>query len=189
MVKFDRQQVAEVLGSGTQMVILTGRLSDDRPFSGIDFIRVINGTEAEAVEPEYEPIMPEEFIAGMEDNLQTTTDDSVDTGGEDAFGVKEAVGFMLFEADGIINELGPESFNNEESAFELACALNDVFTMLDEGMYFEVMVMLGSDILERMDGCANTGEPDEDDWVTSVEGQVLLYPLVVETIEILESLL
>ena len=189
MVKFDRQQVAAVLGSGTQMVTLTGRLSDGRPLAGIDFIRVIDGIEAEAVEPEFESVVPEGFIADMEDNLQTTTDDSVDIGGEDAFGVKEAVGFMLFEADGIIGELGPESFNYEESAFELACALDDVFTMLDEGMYFEVMVILESDILERMDGCVNIGKPDEDDWITSIEGQALLYPLVTETIELLESLL
>jgi len=125
----------------------------------------------------------------MEENLQPTADDAVDTGGEDAFEVKEAVGFMLFETSGIINELGPESFNNEESAFELACAIDDVFTMLDEGMYFEVIVMLESDILERMDGFANTGEPDEDDWVTSIEGQALLYPLLTETIELLESML
>jgi len=189
MVKFDRQQVIEVLGSGTQMVTLTGRLSDGRPLAGIDFIRVIDGTEAEAVATEFESTVPEGFIADMEDNLQTTTDDSVDIGGEDAFGVKEVVGFMLFEASETINELGPESFNNEESAFELACAINDVFTMLDEGMYFEVMVILDGDILERMDGYTNIGQPDEDDWVTSIEGQVLLYPLLTETIELLESML
>jgi len=189
MVKFDRQQVIEILGSGTQMVTLTGRLSDGRPLSGIDFIRVIDGTEAEAVAPEFESTVPEGFMADMEDNLQTTTDDSVDIGGEDAFGVKEAVGFMLFEASETINELGPESFNNEESAFELACVINDVFTMLDEGMYFEVMVILDGDILERMDGYTNIGQPDGDDWVTSIEGQALLYPLVTETIELLESLL
>jgi len=189
MVKFDRQQVIEILGSGTQMVILTGRLSDGRLLAGIDFIRVIDGTKAETAAPEFESTMLEEFIADLEENQQTTEDDTADKGDDETFDVEEAVGFMLFEAIGIISELGPESFNNEESAFELACALDDVFTMLDEGMYFEVMVILEGDILERMDGCANTGEPDEDDWVTSIEGQVLLYPLVVETIELLESLL
>jgi len=39
-----------------------------------------------------------------------------------------------------------------------------------------------------MNGCANTGEPDEDDWITSAEGQALIYPLVVETIELLENI-
>jgi len=185
MVKFDRQQVAAVLEEGVHTVHLSGQLADETLFAGMDIIRVIGSIDAEAAAPEFESTMPEEFIADLEENLQTT----VDIGGEDAFGVKEAVGFMLFEADGIIGKLGPESFNNEESAFELACVINDVFTMLDEGMYFEVMVILQGDILERMDGCANIGVPDEDDWITSIEGQVLLYPLVVETIELLESLL
>jgi hypothetical protein len=33
------------------------------------------------------------------------------------------------------------------------------------------------------------GEPDEDDWITSIEGQTSLYPLVIETVELLESLI
>ena len=88
-----------------------------------------------------------------------------------------------------IGKLGPASFHNEESAFELACAIDDVFTMLDEGMYFESLVLLENDILQRLDGCANTGQPDEDDWITSIEAQALLYPLVTETIELIENML
>jgi hypothetical protein len=40
-----------------------------------------------------------------------------------------------------------------------------------------------------MDGYANIGKPDEDDCVMSFEGQTLLYPIVNETIELLESML
>ena len=188
MVKFDRQQVIEILGSGTQMVTLTGQLSDGRPLAGIDFIRVIDSTKAETVEPEYESIMPEEFIADLEANLQTTEDDTADKSDDETFDVEEAAAFMLFEAGDIISELGPESFNSQESAIELSCAINDVFTMLDEGIYFEVIVILEGNILERMDGCANIGEPDKDDWITSIEAQALVYPLVVETIELLQIL-
>jgi hypothetical protein len=189
MVKFNLQVVVEMLEPGVQMVQLTGELSDGTLFAGNDTVRVLDSKSDESVEPEFDWAMPEVFIADLEENLQPTADGSVDTGGEEAFNVEQAVAFMLSEADGIIGEFGPESFNNEESAFELACALDDVFTMLDEGMYFEVMVILEGDILERMDGCTNIGQPDEDDWITSIEGQALLYPLVVETIEILESLL
>ena len=189
MVKFDRQQVREALGSGTQMVTLTGRLSDGRPIAGIDFIRVIGGTETETVKPDFESIETEEFIVDMEENLQLTENNAADTGGENAFDIKEGVAFMLFEASEIINDFGPDSFNNEESAFQLTCAIDDVFTMLDEGTYFESLILLENDILQRMDGCANVGQPDEDDWITSNEGQILLYPRVVETIELLESLL
>ena len=182
MVKFDRQQVIKLLGSGTQMVTLTGRLSDGRPLAGIDFIRVIDGTDAETAESE-------NFITDIVENLQTADDESDDTDVEDVFDVKEGFTFMLFEASGIIKELSPESFNNEESAFELGCAIDDVFTMLDGGMYFESLILLENDILQRMDGCADIGEPDEDDWITSIEGQALLYPLLAETIQIMKSLL
>ena len=155
MVKFDRQQVAAVLEAGEQIVYLSGRLDDGTLFAGMDTIRVLGSKGSEIAESEFDSTMHEEVIASMEENLQITEVDSVDTGGEVAFDVEEAVTFMLFEADEIIGELGPESFNNKESAFELACAIDDVFNMLDEGMYFEVMVMLEGDILERMDGCAN----------------------------------
>jgi hypothetical protein len=87
------------------------------------------------------------------------------------------------------NVLGPESFSNEESAFQLTCMIDEIFVMLDGGMYIESLILLENDILQRMDGCANIGKPDEDDWVTSIEGQALLYPRVVETIELLESML
>jgi hypothetical protein len=179
MVKFNRQEVAEMLEPGVQMVQLSGQLSDGTLFAGNDMVRVLDSKSVEAAESEFDWIMPEEFIADMEENLQPTDDDSVE----------EAIGFMLFEASDVIGELGPESFNNEESAFELACTIDDVFTMLDEGMYFDVMIILEGDILERMDGCDNIGQPDKDDWITSIKGQVLLCPLVIETIELLDRLI
>jgi hypothetical protein len=129
------------------------------------------------------------MIKDLDENLQKTDDDPAEPTEEETFNVEEAIGFMLFEANGIIGELDPDSFSNEKSSFELACAINDVFTMLDEGMYFESIVMLENDILQRMDGCANTGEPDEDDWIRSIEDQVLLCPLLMETIKLLESML
>lgn len=130
----------------------------------------------------------EEMKIPQDEALQAVSE-RVDATSDEMPGEQEAIALMLFEAGEIINELGTESFNNEESAFELSYAINDVFTMLDEGMYFEVLVILEGDILERMDGCVNTGEPDEEDWITNIESQALLYPLVKETIELLESLL
>ena len=146
-------------------------------------------SEVVSAETEFEWIIPEESIVDMEDNLQITDDDTFDNGGEDAFDVKEAVGFMLFEASVIIEELGLESFNNEESAIEMTIEMDFIFSMLDAGMYFEALDVLETDILQRTDGCANIGVPDENDWITSIEGQALVYPLVTETIELLESLL
>lgn len=102
---------------------------------------------------------------------------------------QEAVGFMLFETDFIISELGLENFNSEESAIGLTNTIDAIFVMLDEGLYFEALVVLDNDVLQRTDGCANTDQPDEDDWIKSFEGQVLLYPLIIETIGLLENLM
>jgi hypothetical protein len=42
MVKFDLQELIEVLEPGEQIIDLTGRLLDGRPLAGFDFIRVIH---------------------------------------------------------------------------------------------------------------------------------------------------
>ena len=59
----------------------------------------------------------------------------------------------------------------------------------EPGLISESTMLISSDILQRIDGCAIIDQADEDDWITSTEGQVLLYPLVTETIELLESML
>lgn len=42
MVKFDRQELIEVLEPGEQIIDITGRLWDGRPIAGFDIIRVIH---------------------------------------------------------------------------------------------------------------------------------------------------
>ncbi len=189
MVKFDCAQVAKVLEAGRQVVTLTGRLAGGTLFAGIDTIRVIGSGSAAATEPQLEVIVPQESVAPKQGKPAAPEADAADTGASESFDVKEGVAFMLSEVCQAISELGPENFDSEESAIELTTTIDAMFTMLDDGLYFEALAVLDSDVLQRTDGCANTGQPDEDDWVRSVEGQALVYPLVVETIELLESLL
>lgn len=106
-----------------------------------------------------------------------------------SFDPDEALAFMLLEACQTISELGPENFNSEESAIELTTTIDAMFAMLDDGQYFEALAVLDNDILQRIDGCANTGQADEDDWIRSIEGQASVYPLVIETMELLERLI
>jgi len=35
----------------------------------------------------------------------------------------------------------------------------------------------------KTDGCAETGQPDKNDWIITCEEQNEIYPLVIETIE------
>ena len=46
-----------------------------------------------------------------------------------------------------------------------------------------------NDILEKMDGCADANEPDKNDWIKTCEEQGQIYPLIMETIEYVESLM
>ncbi len=46
----------------------------------------------------------------------------------------------------------PISGQKPTISFELACTIDGVFIMLDEGMYFEVMVIFDGDIFEKIDG-------------------------------------
>jgi hypothetical protein len=189
MVKFSMQQVSELLEPGEQVITLSGQLDDGTQFAGTDTIWVFDSRNDEAVESEPELILHQEFITELEEDLQPMDDDLVSADSDEEFDLKEAIGFMLFEFDETIRELGPESFDNEGSALELTCNIDDLFTMLNEGMYVESLILLENDILQRMNGCANIGEPDEDDWIMSVEGQALLYPLLIQTIELVENLI
>jgi hypothetical protein len=46
------------------------------------------------------------------------------------------------------------------------------------GSYARAVTELKSALLPRMDGCANTGKPDSNDWVRTYAAQGQLYPQV-----------
>ncbi len=60
--------------------------------------------------------------------------------------------------------------------------------MVIDGLLTEAQDVLENEVLETTDGFFNRGVADDDDWITRIEGHVLLYPLVLETIQLLESL-
>jgi hypothetical protein len=102
---------------------------------------------------------------------------------------EEAAAFTLLEAGETIDELDAGNFSNEDTAGTLANEINAVLWMMNEGLLDEALDALENDILERTNGCADVGEPDENDWLTSCEGQGEVYPLIMEAIKLLESLL
>jgi hypothetical protein len=187
MVKFDGARATGLLEAGRQIVTLTGRLGDGTLFAGINTIRVIGVGGTQAAEAESDLAVPEEVVAATEETPTATQSDAGDT--DEASEPQEGVAFMLLEACQTISELGPENFSSEDAAIALTTTIDAMFAMLDDGLYFEALAVLDNDVLQRIDGCANTGEPDEDDWIRSIEGQAIVYPLVIETIELLESLI
>lgn len=134
---------------------------------------------------------PEDVEEDVEEEPPITDDDDnkVDAVEDEAIAIEEAAAFTLFEAAEAINELSPENFSNEDVAIELANEIDIVLAMIDDELYTEALATLENDILERTNGCAEVGEPDENDWIRTYEGQGLVYPLIVEAIELLEILI
>ena len=166
MVKFDRKAVAETLEPGEQIVNLTGRLADGTQLAGMDTIRVLAGKGAKKGEQEFD--------------LDVESDGWV---------VVEEAAFSLFEASDVIEALEPENFRNKKSAAKLSNEIDLALGMIDGGLYEDALDVLENDILKRTDGYAEFGEPDKNDWITTYEGQVEVYPLIMEAIELLESLM
>jgi hypothetical protein len=91
-------------------------------------------------------------------------------------------------ADAVDIELAPESLKNENLKDALLNKINVVLEMIDEGLYESALSKLENDILQKMDGCGETGEPDKNDWIITCEEQSQVYPLVTETIEYVKGL-
>ena len=63
-----------------------------------------------------------------------------------------------------------------------------VLAMTDDGLYAKALTILENDILERTNGCAEVSQPDENDWIMECEVQGIVYPLILEAIELLKCL-
>lgn len=89
-----------------------------------------------------------------------------------------------------INLLDPNSgvFKNPNNQKALTSKLNTVIDKLDNGEYQDALNKLENDILKKMDGCALTGSPDKNDWIKDCPTQALIYPLVLEAIQLLSQL-
>ena len=94
----------------------------------------------------------------------------------------------LISAVETINELDPKNFKNKNLGNALNNKINAALAMIDEGLYADALDKLQHDILQKTNGCADTGKPDKNDWITTCEGQGQVYPLISEAIELLEKL-
>ncbi|GAG20988.1 unnamed protein product, partial [marine sediment metagenome] len=92
-------------------------------------------------------------------------------------------------ADAVAVMLDPDTLKNKNMKNALLNKINAVQEMLDAERYEEALNKLQNDILQKTDGCAETGEPDKNDWIITCEEQGELYPLIIETIENVRNLM
>jgi len=106
-----------------------------------------------------------------------------------AITTQEAVAITLAEIIEMVNLLDPESLKNKNLINALTNKINATLAMIDEGLYQDARDKLVYDFLQKTNGCADTGEADKNDWIKTCEAQSLVYPLVIEAIELLENLI
>jgi hypothetical protein len=106
-----------------------------------------------------------------------------------AFVDASSVTLKLQEAIDAINALDKSHFKNKNLKKALTNKLNATIKKVDDGLYLDAQDKLIHDILKKMDGCATNGSPDKNDWITTFDGQIAIYPLIVEAIVYLDDLI
>jgi len=91
--------------------------------------------------------------------------------------------------DAVEMMLDPNTLKNQNMKNALINKINAVQGMIAEGLYAEALDKLENDILQKTDGCAETGRPNRNDWIITCEAQDQVYPLVIETIENVKGLM
>lgn len=105
-----------------------------------------------------------------------------------ALSVQAATHRELEELKSTILQLDPTVFKNGTLRGPLANKLDAVLLQIDEGLYEDAIEKLKSDLLPKTDGCAISGSPDANDWITDCSAQQEIYPVVVYVLEILKRL-
>jgi hypothetical protein len=120
--------------------------------------------------------------------------------------VESSVQVTLGEAVEMV--LDANSLQNENMMNALLNKIDAAQAMIDDGLNAEALTQmrgggsqkantnyngalskLQNDILAKTDGCAETGEPDKNDWLITCEAQNEVYPLIMETIEYVTALM
>ena len=107
----------------------------------------------------------------------------------EAVTVLDAAVEELMVAVATINELDPSEFKNRNNAKTLVNKINAALKKVEKGDYDKAIKKLEKDVLAKMDGCAETGAPDKNDWLITAEAQEAVYPSVALAIELLGDLL
>jgi len=104
--------------------------------------------------------------------------------------LQDAVIGVLQDAIDVVNSdlLVPGDFKNDNLRNALTNKINAALDEIDQGFFEDALSKLENDILPKTDGCAVSGAPDRNDWLVTCEAQGLVYPLVVDAINLLQGL-
>lgn len=66
--------------------------------------------------------------------------------------------------------------------------IDEALAKVERGEYHLALQQMQVEVLRRTDGCARDGAPDPDDLIADCAAQQEIYPLVMETIAMIEAL-
>jgi hypothetical protein len=67
--------------------------------------------------------------------------------------------------------------------------INSILLKIDEGDIEGAYNQLHNDILKKINGCADEGIPDKNDWIKNCYSQDQVYPIIMEALDLLSVLL
>ena len=99
------------------------------------------------------------------------------------------VGETLQETIVTVNAIPVGDLKNRKLLNPLTNKINAVLTLIDDGEIAAARDKLVNDVLKKTNGCANLGDPDKNDWITSCSEQDAVYALIIDIIALLDDLL
>jgi K319-like protein len=94
----------------------------------------------------------------------------------------------LNDAVAAVNSLEIGNFKNKNMQNTLTNKINSVLEKVDGGDYQDAFDKLVHDILGKIDGCAESGAPDKNDWIRDCEAQGEIYPFIMNAINLLQGM-
>ena len=82
---------------------------------------------------------------------------------------------QIHNLQGVITNLPPSAFRNVALRNVMLIELNAVLLSVEEHHYRVALLLLQDVILPQSNGCATTGTPDRNDWITNCPDQSIVY--------------
>ena len=89
----------------------------------------------------------------------------------------------LIDALNNLNALEGSSFKSRTLKKVLTNKINSAVAYIDQGLYREAKNVLENGVIKKMDGCAKTGVPDRNDYITTCDAQNQVYPFILSAID------
>ena len=178
-------------------VTLDGSKSSDGNLDPLDYswsLQVPPGSAAQlddpsAVRPSFVADLAGAYVASLMVDDGTATSDPPSNVTIMAVLTRAEVVETLTRAISAINALDPAAFKNPHQKKPLTNKINAILQDIDHGLYQAALDKLTNDVLAKIDGCAESGAPDKNDWIVLCAAQAMVYDLIALAIEQLRALL